>query len=202
MTAPTRQYAGVPGFALDDAPAAPSKPAPLPRSFIPKPDTTTTVVLRGVAVRLDSDVGQAFVVDCCRNREKIFSDARIQEKYSIDASDWDDIVKNKALRLAISAECERRMLNGTAAQESAAKNFTESPGVMGSILRDQKANPRHRVEASKELRATARFDDDEKPSADAEHFTITINLGADEKLVVDCGPPKQPKETTDAKNEW
>jgi hypothetical protein len=198
MTAPKP----VPGFDISaDAPAAPSKPAPLPHSFIPKPDTTTTVVLRGIAVRLDSDVGRAFIVDCCRNREKIFSDARIQEKYNIDSSHWDDIVKNKALRLAISAEGEKRMLNGTAAQEAAAKNFTESPEVMGSILRDQKANPRHRVEASKELRATARFDD-EKPGANTEHFTITINLGADQKpLVIDCGPPKQPKENTDAENE-
>ena len=72
---------------------------------------------------------------------------------------------------------------------------------MGTILRDSQASPRHRIEASKELRATARFDD-KKDTADTERYTITINLGNDEKLVVDCGPPKQPKENPDAERDW
>src|SRR5262249_22555595 len=120
----------VPGFDVSDPPPPPSKPT---RAVKPKPDDAS-VVLRGVVVPLNSDVGMAFTVDCCRNREKIFCDARLQEKYSIDPNDWNDILNNKALRLAISAECDRRMLNGTAAQESAAKIFTESPEAMGSIL--------------------------------------------------------------------
>src|SRR5262249_49143940 len=124
-------------------------------------------------------------------------------KYSIDPSDWNDIVNNKALRLAISAECDRRMLNGTAAQESAAKIFMESPEAMGSILRDNRASPRHRIEASKELRATARSGDDQ-PNADADRIVISINLGnaPEDKLVFDCGrPPKHPKEISDAETE-
>src|SRR5262249_1508728 len=68
---------------------------------------------------------------------------------------WTEITKSKAIRLAVNAEHERRMLNGTAAQESAAQIFTEAPEVLGSILRDDRASPRHRIEASKELRATA-----------------------------------------------
>src|SRR5262249_41758644 len=78
-------------------------------------------------------------------------------------------------------ECDRRMLNGTAAQESAAKIFTESPEAMGSILRDNKASARARVAASQELRATARSND-EKASADTERVHIVINLGADQRL--------------------
>jgi len=156
------------------------------------------VTLRGVRVPLNSDVGAAFVSDCARNRQKIFSDARLQEKYGIDPSDWNDIVNNKALRLAISAECDRRMLNGDAAKESAAQIFMNSPTVMGEILNDKSASPRHRIEASKELRATARSDD-EKPGTDAERVIVTINLGADERIVVDSGPlpPKRTKEATD-----
>jgi hypothetical protein len=138
------------------------------------------------------------VADCCRNREKIFSDDRLREKYGLDSdAAWTEIVQNKALRLAISSESERRMLRGTTAQESAAKIFTEAPQVLGSILRDDKASPRHRIEASKELRATARSGD-EKTGDAAEHVIITINLGGDEKLVYDCGPPKHPKEPLDA----
>jgi hypothetical protein len=173
-------------------------PNPPERILKPAPETVT---LRGVRVPLASDVGHAFVVDCARNRERLFSDDQIREKYDISPDAWDEIAKNKALRLAINSESERRMLNGTTAQEAAAKIFTEAPEVMGSILRDNQASPRHRIEASKELRTTARFPD-ETPGADAEHFTITINLGTDEKLVVDCGPPKQPKENPDGERDW
>jgi hypothetical protein len=182
----------VSGFSLE-----PSPPERAPKS------RNETVTLRGVRVPLTSDVGHAFVVDCARNRERLFSDDQIREKYDISPDAWGEIAKNKALRLAINSESERRMLNGTAAQEAAAKVFAESPEVMGTILRDQQANPRHRIEASKELRATARFDD-EKPGADTERFTITINLGnaPEDKIFVDCGPPKQPKENPDGERSW
>src|SRR6516165_8925593 len=192
MTAPNR-YAGLAGFDVgtDNTPA-PSIPKPAPE----------TVTLRGVRVPLASDIGYAFLTDLCRNKERLFSDQQVCAKYEIEPANWTQITQSKAIRLAVNSEHERRMLNGTAAQEAAAKIFTESPEVMGSILRDNQANPRHRVEASKELRATARFDD-EKPGADAERVVITINLGnaPEDKLVFDCGVPKRAKETTDAEKE-
>ena len=196
MTAPKP----IPGFDIgaENVPT-PSKPARTPKS------RDETITLRGVAVPLNSAVGGAFISDCARNRERLFSDDRLREKYEINSdADWTEIINNKALRLAIAAESERRMLNGTAAQESAAKIFTEAPEVLGSILRDQKANPRHRIEASKELRTTARVGD-EKAGDIPDRVIVTINLGnaPEDKLVFDCGPPKQPKEARDAeKEEW
>ena len=184
-----KPYVGVHGFNV-----GPDNPPP-PITRAAKPNDC--VVLRGVRVPLNSDVGCAFVADCARNRERLFSDAQLQEKYEIDPNDWDSIVKNKPLRLAISRECERRMLNNDASREAAAKEFTKAPAILGGILEDQKANPRHRIEAAKELRATA-HSGDEKIGDAAEHVIITINLGADEKLVYDCGPPKHPKEPLDA----
>src|SRR5262249_10342780 len=152
-----------------------------------KPNTET-VVLRGVRVPLNSDVGGAFITDCARNRERLFSDDQIREKYEITSdADWSAITQNKALRLAINAECERRMLNGIAAQEAAAKIFMDSPTIMGEILNDKSASPRHRIEASKELRATARVGD-EKSDTEVDRVVINISLGADEKIVVDSGP--------------
>ena len=186
----------VSGFTLEPGP-----PARTPK---PREPRAETVVLRGIPVPLDSPVGGAFITDLARNKERLFSDQQGCEKYDIAPDDWTTIAQNKALRLLVNAEHERRMLRGTAAQEAAAKVFAESPEVMGSILRDNQASPRHRIEASKELRATARFGD-EKPGTDAEHFTITINLGADEKpLVVDCGPLplKQAKENPDGERDW
>ena len=194
MTAP-QPYRGVPGFALDDTPA-PSKPTRLTK---PNSDTVT---LRGVAVPLNSDVGGAFVTDCARNRERLFNDDQIQEKYEINPDAWVEITQNKALRLAITRECERRMLNNDAAREAAAKQFTKAPEILGGILEDQKANPRHRIEAAKELRSAARVGD-EKTGDTPERVIISINLGADERLVVDSGPlpPKRIKEAIDAETE-
>jgi hypothetical protein len=188
MTAPKP----LPGFALDDTPT-PS---------IPKSDNAT-VTLRGIQVPLASDIGGAFVTDCARNRERLFSDDQLQEKYDIRPTDWTEIIKNKPLRLAINAECERKTFNGDASREAAAKQFTKAPEVLGGILEDQKANPRHRIEAAKELRATANTGT-EKTGDTAERVIVTINLGNDERLVVDSGPlpPKRAKEALDGKTDW
>ena len=181
----------VPGFDLSEEPAATP-----PRAV--KPKLNDAVTLRGVRVELNSPVGSAFVSDCARNRERIFSDDQIREKYEIDPNDWDDIVKNKPLRLAINAECERRTFNGDASREAAAKEFTKAPAALGKILNDPKSSPRHVVEASKELRATA-HSGDEKSRDDFDRVVVTINLGGDQKLVVDSGPlPNRTKDTIDA----
>src|SRR5262249_1772093 len=114
-----------------------------------------TVVLRGVSIPLASDVGGAFISDCSRNRERLLSDQRLCEKYGLTIDAWAKIAKNQALRLAVDTEHERRISNGDAAREAAAKFFTKAPEVLDTILQDQRANPRHRIEAAKELRATA-----------------------------------------------
>jgi hypothetical protein len=147
-----------------------------------KPDNTS-VVLRGVSVPLASDVGGAFVSDASRNRERLFSDQRLTEKYGLSFEAWAEIARNPTFRLAVDAEFERRTYNGDAAREAAARFFVESPQVLADILRNEDANPRHRIEAAKELRATANTGA-EKAGNDADRFVITINLGGD-KLVFD-----------------
>jgi hypothetical protein len=158
-----------------------------------------TVILRGVSVPMMSDVGQAFVSDCSRNRERLLNDAEICEKYGLTMDAWTSFAQNKMLRLKINAEHERRIRNGTAAQESAAKIFTSAPEVLGEILNDKSANARHRIEAARELRATAGTGSETIPTAD--RFQITIVLSADEKLVIDkpIAPmtPEEAKENRD-----
>jgi hypothetical protein len=56
---------------------------------------------------------------------------------------------NKALTRAVQAEHERRIRNGTAAQEAAAKEFANAPTILGNILRDNQASPKHRIEAAR-----------------------------------------------------
>jgi len=101
----------------------------------PKRNTTSVtkssdddcVILRGVSVPLISDLGGAFITDCSRNRERLLNDNQMQEKYSLSPDYWNGLAQNKTLRLKINAEHERRVRNGTAAQESALKFLLTLP---------------------------------------------------------------------------
>lgn len=156
------------------------------------------VILRGVSVPLISDLGGAFITDCSRNRERLLNDNQIQEKYSLSPDYWNGLAQNKTLRLKINAEHERRVRNGTAAQESAAKIFAEAPEVLGNILQDKSASPRHRIEAARELRATAGTGAETTSTAD--RFIITINLGEDRLLVNKPIKPLTPEEAKEARD--
>src|SRR5262245_42616982 len=90
------------------------------------------VVLRGVEVDLTGIVGRQFVTDCTRAGEGLLSDDDLREKYELSAADWRNITKSTALIRAIQAERERRIRNGEAARESAAKIFAKAPEVLGT----------------------------------------------------------------------
>ena len=160
-----------------------------------------TVVLRGISIPLSSDVGGAFIADCSRNRERLMSDNQICEKYGLTMNAWAEIAQNKAVRLAVNTEHERRIRNGDAAREAAAKLFAEAPEVLGNILHDKHASPRHRIEAARELRATANTGT-EKTGDAADRVVISIDLGGDKKLVFDQQirplTPDEAKENLDA----
>src|SRR6516165_4060803 len=165
------------------------------------PNDDAVVMLRGVSIPLASDVGGAFIADCSRNRERLVSDNQICEKYGLSLNAWAEIAQNKAVRLAVNAEHERRIRNGDAAKEAAAKLFAEAPTVLGNIMNDPHSSPRHRIEAARELRATANTGA-ERTSNTSDRFIITIDLGEDKKLEISkrIAPltPEEAKENFDA----
>jgi hypothetical protein len=149
-------------------------------SAAPVPTSDGIIVLHGTPTKLDSDVGRKFVTDATRAAEGLIDDKDLQEKYELTAKNLKEMAKNPALIKAIRDERERRMRNGAAARESASRHFVRAPNVMGAIMDDTQANPRHRIEAAREIRATATSGGE---STDAgEVFHIVINLGADEKF--------------------
>src|SRR5262245_46630519 len=159
------------------------------------------IILRGISIPLASDVGGAFITDCSRNRERLFSDQQICEKYGLTMNAWAEIAQKQAVRLAVNAEHERRTFNGDAAREAAAKFVTKAPEVLDTILQDQRASPRHRIEAARELRATANTGAG-RTSNTSDRFIITIDLGEDKKLEINkrIAPltPEEAKENFDA----
>jgi hypothetical protein len=148
-------------------------------SAAPAPTSDDIIVLRGTSTKLDSDVGRRFVADATRAAEGLITDDDLREKYELTAKNLKEMAKNPALVKAIRDERERRIRNGTAAREAASRHFVRAPNVMGAIMDDTSANPRHRIEAAREIRATATGGGADEKAPDTEKFVITFNLGAD-----------------------
>src|SRR5262245_1974765 len=113
------------------------------------------VNLRSIPVDLNSDLGHAFVVDATRAAEGLITDAELSEQSELSPADWQAITKSKALGHAVRAERERRVRSGQAVKEAAAKHLVKGPGILDSIMTNVDSNPRHKIEAFKELRQTA-----------------------------------------------
>jgi hypothetical protein len=137
------------------------------------------VTLRSTPVALDSDVGRAFVVDATRAAEGLLSDSELAIKYELSPADWQAIAKDVALGRAIRAERERRVHSGIAAKESAAKHFVKMPTILAGIAESPASNPRHVIEAAKEIRTVASGGDNTNRPADSDRFIIHIDLSAD-----------------------
>src|SRR6476661_7593799 len=95
-------------------------------------------------IDITTDRGRDFIIDATRAGEGLITDAELQEKYEISDTDWRVIVKDKAVGRAIRSESERRVRNGTAAREAAAKHFVKAPAVLNTIMTDADSNPRHK----------------------------------------------------------
>jgi hypothetical protein len=160
------------------------------------------VDLHPAPLDLTSDAGRAFIQDATRAAEGVISDSDLQAKYEISAADLRSIAKNPAVGKAIRAERESRLRSGRAARELAAKHFVKAPAVLDTIMSSADSNNRHKIEAIKELRATALGGGDDHPAA-GEKFTIIINLGGDvEKYETDITPKPPVDLERDNGDQW
>jgi hypothetical protein len=139
-------------------------------------DGPGTVTLRGISVPLESDVGREFVVSCARNWEKLLTDAEICERFGLTSEQWQASGANKALVRAVQLEHERRVRRGILSQELAAKEFTAAPKILGTLMKDENNNPRHRIDAAQALRQ-ASIDPASENKAQGQVFTINLNFG-------------------------
>ena len=150
------------------------------------------VNLRSSPIDLNTDAGRRFVVDATRAAEGLISDRELAEKYEISPADWQSITKDLALGRAVRAERERRVLDGTAARESAAKHFVRTPAILAGIMENQLSNPRHVIEAAREIRAVAATAGGGDNPMQSEKFSIVINCRpiASSDYQVDLAPNK------------
>jgi hypothetical protein len=136
------------------------------------------IVLRSTPIDLNSDVGRQFTADACRAGEGLITDKELAEKYELSPADWQSITKDMALGRAIRAERERRVFSGVAAQEAAAKHFVKMPTILAGIAENQSSNPKHVIEAAKEIRQVAAGGDNANHPTKSDMFIIKIDLSA------------------------
>jgi hypothetical protein len=124
----------------------------------------------------------AFISDMCRYSESLLTEKFIRQKYGkLDEATWTQLGESTELVLAIETESIRRTRNGQCAREKAQLHFTKMPDILNNIATNDSASPRHRIEAAREIRATAATGPEAAP-ADTSRFLIQINLGADTQL--------------------
>ena len=131
--------------------------------------------MHGQPAHLEDDL--EFVADCCRYAENILSEAAVKKKYRFDDSTWEKLGSNDALIEAIEAEKIRRIRNGSTKREKAQQLVVQAPEVLGGIMLDASASPKHRIDSAKALDAFAANGPETTPASD--RFQITINLGSD-----------------------
>jgi hypothetical protein len=129
-------------------------------------------------IDLESKLGRRFVTDCTRAAEGLTTDREVQEKYELSDSDWQVLTVDRKPIRAIQAERELRLRNGTAACESAARHFVHAPNVLNEIMTGAQSNPRHKIEAVRELRQVAVGGDGVERPTESERFIIRIDLTA------------------------
>jgi len=118
------------------------------------------------------------VADLARYAESILTESQVRRKYKFDAQVWEQIGTDDLMCEMIEAERIRRIRNGAAKREKAQLHVVAAPDVLSGILKDPKANARHRIDASKALDDLAGFSP-QRPAAETDKVIIHIDMGAD-----------------------
>ena len=133
------------------------------------------VDLHGQPVQLEDDL--EFISDLARYAEWLFSEHDVKKKHHLSADTWKRLGSNEVLIEKIEAEKVRRIRNGSAKREKAQQLVVQAPDVLGGIMLDASASPKHRIDSAKALDAFAANGPEAAPASD--RFQITINLGSD-----------------------
>jgi hypothetical protein len=132
--------------------------------------------LQGPQIDLDSDRGRELVTDLARFSEELVSEKAIRKKYRLDERDWEALGSDKIIEM-VEDERTRRIRNGDTKRERAQQLVVAAPKVLGEIMNDPGANPRHRIDSAKALDDFAAKG--AEVAAAGARFVIQINLGAD-----------------------
>jgi hypothetical protein len=135
------------------------------------------VNLCGSLMDINSELGREIVIDFARFSEGLMDESAIRKKYRFGDDVWASLGSDDALVEAVEMEKVRRIRDGSSKRERAQQLVVQAPNILGTIMNDPAANPRHRIDSAKALDDFAANGPERAPASD--RFEITINLGAD-----------------------
>jgi hypothetical protein len=133
------------------------------------------VDLHGRPTHFEDD--HELVSDFARFSEGILDEKFIRRKYRFDEDVWKRLGNDDAFVEKIENEKLRRIRSGAAKRELAQQHVVKAPAVLESIMMDNNASPKHRIDSAKVLDGFAANGPEAAPAAD--RFIIQINLGED-----------------------
>src|SRR5262249_1629298 len=98
------------------------------------------------------------VADLARFSENILTEKQVRQRHHLfDEGTWIAMAEDDLLVEMVEAERVRRIRNGAAKRELAQKHVGTAPDGLNKILTDEKASPKHRIDAAKTLDTFAGF---------------------------------------------
>jgi hypothetical protein len=128
-------------------------------------------------IDLDSDAGRELIVDLVRYAENILTEKQVRKRHRLPDSVWKSMADDDLLVEKVEAEKLRRIRDGSSKREKAQLHVTKAPDVLESIMMDDKASAKHRIDSAVVLDKFAANGPQGAPAAD--RFIIQINLGED-----------------------
>ena len=132
------------------------------------------VDLNSDPVPLGDDISPELGADHARYAEGVLTEKFIRMKYRFNESTWETLGNNDKLVEAIETEKIRRIRDGSTKREKSQQLITQAPDVLGGIMLDANASPKHRIDSAKALDAFTGNGPQAAPASD--RFQITINL--------------------------
>jgi len=116
------------------------------------------------------------IKNLARYSEGLLSQEAVKKKHRLAASVWERLGENDELVEKIEAVKLQRIRDGSSKRERAQQLVVKAPGVLGDIMLDTSASPKHRIDSAKVLDQFAANGPQAAPARDR---FITIDLTAD-----------------------
>jgi hypothetical protein len=133
------------------------------------------------------------LADLARFSEGLYTEQFVRRKYRdlLNDDDWVHLATDDLLVEMVEAEKVRRVRNGSFKRERAQQHVTKAPDILEKILSDERASPKHRIDAAKTLDQFA--DNGPQSTPEADRFIIRIDLTAGGGEVLEFNKTLRPK---------
>jgi len=137
------------------------------------------------AMSFDSDLAsslrenQELVEDLARYADGILTEKQVRQRWHLANDEvWTSLGTDESFVERVELEKTRRIRSGATKRELAQLRVVRAPEVLDQILSNERASPRHRIDAAKALDDLAGFAP-QRPGVEQDRVVIKIDFSAD-----------------------